>query len=398
MDEQNDWSNTTPSGMQSTVFSPSSLRRRFVQWTLVLVIVLTSLAFVVRPYARDLHNPFTPAKTTAILLTSNINWGKVTVDGIDVAAPTAPPLVLHLLPRSRPYMIALTSPPFLVQSCTLSMPVRIDDTCHPQNPEDVLNKGTLSVSTENVVAVIDFALTPSNLANADQQGVLQIVDATLQARVANTTVPVGGHYLLTTPHTSRVLVANVPLSATLITARMPANSPPDICAQGCAGISFTNPAYPDRTHALWNIRVAAQQRWQFARAADHATQGGTNESVSHDLLDMTLTYSGNAWSNSTAAVQPKALVNLCAHGEAFFEDLTTTEPIVTVQEGVALKNHHLEGCRITTQVQQESSTQTSTVTLLWRFGQLYVANELSATLLPDLPLASAADLAAMKKA
>lgn len=398
MHDPNDLSDSIPFGLEAIVTPHSSFRRRFGQWAVLIVIVLTSLAFAVHPYAQTLHNPFAPAKTTAILLTSNLNWGNVLVDGIAVTAPSAPPLVLHLVQRKRPYVISLQSPPFLLQSCVLSIPVRLDDTCHPQNPQDVLNKGTQTISTQNVAAVVDFALTPNNLPNAEQLSILRVVDATLQARQARTIVPIGGHYLLTTNHTSRVLLANVTLNATLVTARMPTGSPPDICAAVCAGISFTNPAYPDRSHALWNIRVAAQEHWQFVQAADQVALGGTNESVSDDLLDLTLAYVGQTWSVPTnaASVQPASLVNLCTHGEASFETLTTTEPTITVQEGVALENHHLEGCRITTQAQKESSTQNYTITLLWRFGQLYVADALSAALLPDLPLASPGDLVALK--
>lgn len=396
MHDPNDWSNAPPVGLEAEKTQRPSFRRRFGQWAVLIVIVFTSLAFAVRPYAQALHNPFAPAKTTAILLTSNINWGHVLVDGLALVAPTAPPLVLHLVQRTRPYMIALVAPPFLSQSCGLSIPLRPDDTCHPQNPQD----GTLTSNAQNIAAVVDFALTPSNLPNTDQLSILRVVDATLQARQAHTTVPIGGHYLVTTNHSSQVLVTNVALNATLITSRMLTSSPPDVCAMVCAGISFTNPAYPDRSHPLWNIRVAAQQRWQFAQEVDQRAVGGTNESVSDDLLDLTLTFLGNTWSLPTSmpSVQPASLVNLCTHGEAFFETLTITEPTIAVQEGVALENHALEGCLLTTQVQQESSTQTSTITLLWRFGQLYVTDALSATLLPNLPLASPIDLLALQKA
>lgn len=383
---------SAPTNLEEALVGTSTTRRRAIQWAVLVVVVLTSLAFAVPSLAQTLPRLFAAPKNTAILVTSNLNWGTLSLDGLRTTS-SGTPQVLMLASRAHLYRLTFAAAPFAAQSCLLPIPTRPDDSCHPINPADAPSKGIVNLGA-NASAVVDFALTPTNLSDSRSVAEVQhVVAAALQVRTMQTTVPAGRHYALTANGVTRISIATQPLAAQLVTMRSTQDTA--ICATFCAGARFAQPPNARQPQNLWNLRFAVRQRWHFTTPADATPLGTTDETLDSDLLDLTLAYAQGAWALPTMA-PPPAPPNLCARGEDAFNALPSPTTILAVQGGIALENHAVEGCRLTVQVQPGGITQFSTLALLWRFGGLFTTDALSASLLPDLPSASAADLAALQ--
>jgi hypothetical protein len=386
---QSDPDFTAPPNLDDVLHRSSSRRtwrgRGLVAGATVLASVLLAAQFA---GLRFLPQPAPPPVKYALALVSNVTWATFTLtqnghtqvvgnrgaarfDLYERGASSSPPSL----------WLSALAPPFTPQTCRLVIPPAPSGTC-----------ALIRAAPQWRVL---FPFTSSDLPAQEQASVTALVNASLAATQPTMTIPVGGHYALG-DILSGSLITQVALTASLRTARAPADLIPDpACPDLCAPQDATQ--WTPSALDLWHVRVFVNQDWYFARTADGRAVGTAHENLIPHAIQFDLNYDAaqDTWLSAppdqavtlaVAVTQP-----LCDDGRQYVEELyfVPASSLAPYSPDPTSTDHGLNGCLLRLTPVHTGGA----ITFLWRTGQLYAADAAAHAVEPTLPVASTADLA-----
>jgi len=345
--------------------------------------------------------PSQPMPAT-IALASTVAYGRVTLNGQEL--PDAPPLLIH--PRQGDNVVMIEAPPFAPHVCAFHWDPAAGAFLPSANAPD--NACTTTDADPGFVIrgvtvrwAIDVTFTPADLAQANL-----VPDALTQAKQAvsrelaalhlTTTVPAGDYIATGRDPTGAIATrrAASPLHAT-VTLAMPAPSDPPspITCPLTLCSAIVQHAVPPGGERLWQVAVAPAYRWTFTDAAGHSLSSPTYRA---GMLQITLAWTDSAWEPATAGLSLPSPVNptpgalLCDGG--VYEIAARLSSAIS--PGTAAFGPGVEGCLIL----GPDPHADAPATFVWRFGVLLAASSAAHALLPALPLAPPAEIAAVTAA
>lgn len=396
-------------GLEEVLRPRLSSRSRMLRAALLVALVMVVAGGLIwRTIASNPSRPpaFVPDATPAphsptVLITSNLGFGEVTVNGKRVGTP---PVVGRLRPGAN--TITLDAPPFTPQVCTISWPgAGSDNLACMFGPEQrdriaTVNGSEVVIGSDLMIGVWGASLDAEQCARA-----VQVVDDAVRAMVFSSDVPAGAHIARGGIGPDQVPLSRVtdaPGTAELTTRVRDLGDRPCAAFQpgGLPGAEEGAPQVP----RAWGVSVAIEQQWTFRIAGEGAA---ARSSVMEGQLYVTYTAPrdpGSAWtvalvgaSTGRAAYQDALTNAMCAPGtEALIEVYQLSRQTPYLGWSVeTLSADPDKGCLLSLTFGADSSSQ---AVFLWRFGVLLATDEASRQLLPGVPLAAPQELAAVRTA
>jgi len=149
---------------------------------------------------------------------------------------------------------------------------------------------------------------------------------------------------------------------------------------------------------IWRLRVFVIQNWRFTRASDGTSVGDSDENDIPHPLDLILAYNSaqQRWEPPppNAGLTPALTAvkaELCYNGQGYIEALFfQSNPSLTQFDPTPQPvDHQMAGCLYHVPA---TDPHRPAADFLWRFGQLYAANNTANQADSSLPVASMADL------
>jgi hypothetical protein len=397
----------------------SWLRRTFagsvavVSTLLAIVILVASIPSAGDSIRQALHLP-TPIPTAApprgsdtLFLAHAVPWGRLSVDGrsLDdlhrfIDRVDGYPAV-RLPPGA--HTITYAADQFPTLTCKVTIPVTTPRTA-PANSNacDFLPfPGTDPRSSAPAAHLLDLHATLDRLAPATLAQLKEEIDTTLPN--AQSVVQPGERYL---GADGKVHLALEQLPAQLVmrlnndpSAALPLGDFPTMCAVLCADLIQS--ATPTQS-PIWSLFANVTPAWRFGGAESAITAPfAPPADVSADVVTQLVTV-GVTYDQGLLSVEPRGtesasrLVFAAATNavSAFAEKLTAQYP--SGWSAVPFIAHNpADGCMITvgTIGSVDGFPGGKTLNVLYQFGLLLAADQMAHDVLPELPVASAADLA-----
>lgn len=373
---------------------PPSPRKRAVQISLALVaaaVVLVTfwqVAFPARP-APPAPKPLPPPM---VLITSNVNYGLLTINGKRQQVK----LPFLFQAQNIAYTVTLEPAPLRAHSCHfdfISSAINItssDGRCFGGPASYRLPNGTPGPTSRSFALEMFFTADDLPPGQVDQIDTLLSEQSSIAQTVA---VPAGSYYA--TGITSDGVVSSqraaTALQGTAIRAPNLASAQLS-CGQHICPTDLDWNSISQLNGQVWIIGLPEALRWQFATPSGDVVSDVNYPTA--DFPDVFLTYNAaTGW-----RIQPEAIVpaltpldqvgNLdCATGTMLAKQL--------LPQSMSLENSYhrqLSGCEIV----PRDIGGTAHGKLIWRFGVLLAGDETAQALLPTLPLAPPEEIAAIE--
>lgn len=357
---------------------------------LIVAIVVSQWHTLTSRWQQPVSTPLAPA--TALVLGS-VSRGTVVFNGKKLAYHDGVVVSLHQGKNT----FTFESPPFNPRRCTLTWPSGADsDNCHGADQTSPFYSEHPVVQVNGKTVQVDYVIAlPLSLSDLPEQLQQQAIGAVQQALTSEAsadqaTVQPGEHYAasidakgITAPAVATELLTATPL-LTLDTSRADC---PDVICGGGIGTPSQLIHLPTSGPLQWVVGVPVILSWRFT-----TTSGKTIASVrlpQQGVLGVALALMSDSqgWrvvpsSSDTASVDEdlhvEVMTDLCNVGQTMVSKLAP-------QLNGSLGSFTVQGCRI-------SSTG---ATLIWRFGVLLAADEATHRQIPQLPLATPSERAAI---
>jgi hypothetical protein len=398
----------------------SRLRRTFagcvtiVSTFLAIVILVASIPSAGDSIRQALHLP-TPIPTAApprgsdmLLLAHTVPWGRLSVDGhllddlhslidrVDGYPAVRLPSGAHTITYAADHFPTLT--------CTVTIPFTAARTA-PVNAHAcsvVPFPSNRPPASAPAAHLIDLRATLDRLAPATLAQLKEEIDTTLPS--AQTVVQPGERYL---GPDGAVHVASAPLPAKLVMrlnndplVLLPLGDFPTMCAILCADLIQS--ATPTQS-PVWSLFANVTPAWRFGNiesvvTAPFAPPADVSADVVTQLVTVGVTYDqGRLRVEPRGAESASRLVFAAATNavSGFGKKLTAQYPAGWSALPFIAQNP-ADGCMITVGTIQASGDGFpggKTLNVLYQFGVLLAADQMAHNVLPELPVASAADLA-----
>lgn len=379
-------------------------RKHVTQLGLVLVaivVVVVTFHSLVTPStpapAAATPEPTTPPPST--LISSNINFGTISINGRQQRG-TIP---MFFRPPDGSYTITINAPPFRPKSCTF-----IFANGAPQNDLGSticeVGNGSYPTITANGITdapgyLVGITFTATDLP-PDQQNQINALLIHSISEQQTTTAPAGSYIAtglkvdnIVTTITSRRITAPLKATASLAASTNFGQFGPPCDGLICPLFGFDPEQFTNFTGMVWGVGVPVAIRWRFTTSAGHA-MGDVSFSVADISLTL-LAYTPDAgWSLSSQS--PFAPFNIeqdvgntdCNTGSILLQQQlqgTSAGFNISTPKGI-------EGCLMTAQ----DTSGSSLGSFIWRFGVLLATDSKAHKLLPSLPVAPPAEIAAVK--
>jgi hypothetical protein len=371
---------------------PPARHKRLVQISLVLLASI--VAFVTFHSVIPARKP-APSTTLPGLqrltdaparLVSNINFGSVTINHHPQHG-TFP--IVFMLHHGASSTITINAPPFQPRSCVVSY---AEDPAQSTTPTCAvwLDSGTVVYTV-----VIDF--TAADLPPEQQEQVTTLLAHSITAQQTSR-VPAGSYIAtrltpddsITSQRTATSLQATAFLSA----------SATGMVSSSCRWL--TCPLYHDLQSSgpysgkVWAVNVPVALRWRFPTASGRVL-GDVSYPAAGTVLVLLADRPSAGWSLSSQSAfapfnTPDALSTLdCGTGAQLLQQQL---PLGMSVSWSASNGQALTGCQWVAQ----TYTNAKQGTFIWRFGVLLAADKAAHRLLPTLPIAPQAEIAAVQGA
>ena len=384
-----------------------------VSTLLAIAILIASIPSAGTSIRQALHLP-TPIPTATpppgndmLLLAHTVPWGRLSVDGrslddlhsfidrIDGYPAVRIPAGAHTIMYAADHFPTLT--------CTVTIPFTAPQTVPAAHACDVLSfPGNHPPRSAPASHLIDLHATLDRLAPATLAQLKEEIDTTLPS--AQTIVQPGERYL---GSDGAVHVASAALPAQLVMrlnndplVLLPLGDFPTMCAILCADLiqSATPAQSPD-----WSLFANVTPAWRFGGAEAAVTAPfAPPADVSADMVTQLVTV-GVTYDQGQLRVEPRGaesasrLVFAAATNavSGFGKKLTAQYP-AGWSALPFIAHNPADGCMIivgTIQSSGDGFPGGKTLSVLYQFGVLLAADQTAQDVLPELPVASAADLA-----
>jgi hypothetical protein len=376
---------------------PPSRRKRGVQMALLALACCVAVALVwstIRPGSRQTAQPNATLTPIPALLVSNLSNATITLNGKELSGK---------LPQ-------VVSAYLETNEITIAAPLFRPHTCHFKRFEATGDDAHCLFTTHNSAPngpafVFGIFLTPDDLLPTQQQQTLAPLMQELAAAQQATLLP-GDYFATAFANTAEAISSQrartaLQASASFVQARPldPSTSPfaapfTPACAQLICPTGFDSSASAAPAGQVWNLLLNVALRWRFtddtgAAIADVTYQPGTFRAF-WPVPVVQFVYNGTGWHLSADTDLSQAMqATLCGYGTTILEHRV---PPGGYRSMGLISNRGVQGCLISVQ-----GTARGDGTFLWRFGVLLAADAGARAVLPDLPIAPKAEIAAVNK-
>lgn len=388
-------------------------RARALRWALVVPIILVAGAVLLRSawpliVSRTPPSILAPTPSVPVAVTSDVSFGSLYLNGRRLHGP--PPQMVTL--RQGTNTLRLSAPPFPTQTCTVIGPIPVLG-AEPartsgqlvSSGEDASNGAACQVgdSTNDLGSTtytISLTVSGDELSPALQAGARAAVVQALAVRPPLTATVPTGEYFATGSDQAGVPIdarASAPLTATLTFApQAPPGFNPGInnCASMLCGGVTLDPAQP-ATASVWEVAIPVVLDWRFTTSAGRPVAAFTIPTPT--TVPVALTFAGGRWVVAAGAPGSPSLDFSSA-----LDPCGQADDILSRVGGAALQgtscapspNGPMGGCAIDA-VNADGSTAGR---FIYRFGALLAADAAAHRLVPALPIAPPAEVAAVAAA
>lgn len=378
----------------------SRRRSRFVRLlvgaivvALVVAVVASQWHMLTSRWQQPVSTPLAPA--TALVLGS-VSRGTVVFNGQRLAYHDGVVVTLH--PGTNTFIFE--SPPFNARRCTLTWPSGADsDDCYGAGQRGTFYPDHPAVQINGKTVHVDYVIAlPLSLSDLPEQLQQQAIGAVRQALASEATadqatVQPGEHYAasIDTKGITTAAVATEPLIATpLLTLDM--KSDPSRCPDViCGSIGGPNQLLhlPAGGSLQWAANVSLILGWRFTTAsgktiANVQLLGRIGLGLTLEWMDGSASWQIAPFPGGAGASQGDDVRLEIASGACNVGMEILTE-IPQQLNGGSYSTYTIEGCRM-------SGTG---ATFIWRFGVLLAADEATHRQIPQLPLATPSERAAI---
>jgi hypothetical protein len=398
--EPEEWDAAPIADLDHILSRRSSRGKRVVQLTLLLAMVaavIFTLWDVVPKEGADSPEPEPTPLPNALSIVSNINFGTLTINGVEQPEPL--PSAIRLHGRS-PYAITLSAPPFRPLTCPFPLP-------RPGTPwGGVIGyidgfspclAGTGFTMQQQSVTNLEMLFTLADLPQAQEQQINALIPEQVTAR-QTFTVPAGSWFVSGLTGSRRITTARaqVPLTATAFLVPSQQNSQP---GTSCLGYICTDSGGfilgGSLSGQYWEVTTPISLRLLLRKASGQVVSDVTFPYAS--MLTLYLTYD-NSTGWQVGLLSPQQLEQdltqvVCPTGSNVLASLAQQTADQLYWTVTTLHDRGLDGCELSLQV-NSGENPADQGEFIWRFGALMAANEQAHLTLPQLPMATPADLAA----
>lgn len=383
--------------LESLSARPPSWRKRGAQIALVALafgVALAVLWSAALPARRQIAEPTPAPISISALLVSNLTNATVTLNGKKLAGPL--PVVVSAYLESDE--VTITAPLFRPHTCHFKGLLTKEDQVHCLFT--INNSGP---GQNNPFYLIGVFLTPDDLLPAQQHQVIGPIMQQLATAQQATAQP--GDAIATNfadgAITSHPASEQLQASATFAWSQLQTPSGSDFgylapsCAQLICPLGF-GPGNPKPAGQVWDVRLNVMLRWRFtdgagATIADVTYPPAPMYSLRPYLPEVRFVYDATGWHlDPYTDLNSEMQSALCQNGVAILYQRLLAFPggfgiTSIIDVGAA-------GCLVGAEVNGNENGA-----VLWRFGVLLAADKGAHGLLPDLPIASQAELAAASR-
>jgi hypothetical protein len=383
--------------------------------TLLAIVILVASIPSAGDSIRQALNLPTPIPTAApsrgsdtLLLAHTVPWGRLSVDGrsLDDLHSFIDRIDGYPAVRlpSGAHTINYAADTFPTLTCTVTIPF----TAHRTAPVDAHACSVLPFPNNRPPAgapaarLIDLRATLDRLAPATLAQLKEEIDTTLPS--AQSVVQNGERYL---GPDGAVHVASAPLPAQLVMrlnndplVLLPLGDFPTMCAVLCADLIQS--ATPEQSQ-VWSLFANVTPAWRFGATesvvtAPFAPPADVSADVVTQLVTVGVTYDQGRLSVEPRGAESASRLVFAAATNAvsgFGKKLTAQYP-AGWSALPFIAHNPADGCMIvvgTVQASGDGFPGGKTLNVLYQFGVLLAADQMAHNVLPELPIASAADLA-----
>lgn len=380
---------------------PPTRRKRSIQIGLMLV---TLLVVAVTFHSVILPSNSTPSVPTDVsqriilsttaLITSNINFGTVTIDDQQQHGT----LPLFFVPHNSTYTITIYAPPFQPKACTITSSGGTPQSTSGRDCQIIHSSQSITANgiTATPLFTIEIDFTTTDLP-PDQQSQINTMLAHSVTTQQTATIP-SGSYIATSLNANNTITSQQFTTTLQATATLAASTNVGMIPFPCSELICQAGVTPEGVFAtltsmVWLINVPVALDWRFVRPDGHIL--GDVSFPAADVAPTLLAYMPNVgWSLLSQAVYgPSNLENMmsnlnCETGERVLQQQLRTTNINLNLSGPP---KGIEGCQIIAQ-----TNSTSQGNFLWRFGVLLAVDMPARNLLPNLPIAPQGEIAAVQ--
>lgn len=322
---------------------------------------------------------FSPG-ANVLLASDGAPWGTLTIDGRRM--PTVDMLGAAFTVSRGAHRLVYQARYFPTLRCVFSAPPVDSDTC----PLDTSDAASQFLLTHALGRVLDLGSTGLTLQSDQRAALTQLANSMLATQDVTEIIAPGDHYLDGQGH---IVTATAPLRFSLRLS-LGETEMPDVsgyCAQFCPTPSFTLGGQTD--HQEWPTRISVTSAWEITDASGRAVTppiylaGQLFPSSNVLLIGVRLTPTG--WEINGLGQQVNGAVSNAATAavSALANQLNTNSYGMSSQVG----QDALQGCVVGLTYSGKSAR------LLWRFGALLALDSATHQAFPQLPVATAAELA-----
>ncbi len=378
--------------LESLLARKASPRRRGLQLAAVMVVCAVLVLLV---FHQSLTGTLTstapsgpPSANRVARIASDTTWGTLLLNGKALAGP--PEQTLTLSPGSD--TLTLLAPPFAAETCEIVAATSAEGgvpavTQGPCGVEPLAARAD-TAGGHAASAQITFLLGGGDLPAAARAAAQEVLSQGLDTLRQRLTVSPGDYFATGLDADGNDISARAaaPLTALLDFTLDPAPRNATCGFPDC-GSPFVAPSAGGAP--LWSVQIFLRLRWRFYDAA-----GRPAGEVAYDVpgpVQTYLAYTGGAWrlaqaDGSLASVLDVAPADLC---------IAATDEVGNIGRALlsvrSVRGSLTQGCLI----QMQSQSGSAEGLYLWRFGALLAANAQAHRLLPALPIAPPAEVAAV---
>jgi hypothetical protein len=401
LSEHDEWAAAPIADLDHVLNRPSSRGKRVVQLTLLLTMaaaVIFTLWDVVPKTGAGSPAPQLTPLPSALSIESNVNFGILTINGVEQPEPL--PSAIRLHGRS-PYRVTLSAPPFRPLTCRFPPPkagTPWGGVIGYIGGFSSCVAGTGFTMQQQNVTNLEMLFTLADLPKDQQQQITALIPEQVTAQ-QTFTVPAHSWFVSGLTSAGLITTARAPMPLTATAFLVPSRQtgqPGSSCLGYVCADSGGFILGGSLSGQYWGVTTPISLRLLLRTESGRVASDVTFPFAS--VLSLYLMYDASTgWQIGLLSQQQldQDLTQLvCPTGSNVLTSLAQRASDQLYWTVTTVRDHGLDGCKLSLQVNSgENSADHGE--FIWRFGALMAANEEAHLTLPQLPLATPADLAAV---
>lgn len=355
-----------------------------------LLALVTQIPDLGAPLRQTLHLPApprSPSATDVIIVRGVVPWGTFTVDGAQPrlanSLPSGDPLLFGFMATQGGHTIRTRADPFLSYTCQFTLPPASDDTCQ-MTPTTM----PAALVAHEPAGTRAYDLNLHETLDQLPAGQLARLRASIAATLPTdaTQVRPGDHYLTPTG----VSIATAPMDVTVQMTLLDDQTKSGACFTLCEDGGLSDPG-------AWALLALVTPSWRYTTPTGALTAAAIlpTSGVKNSPIPVIVTWNGSWQVNTRGSDSASHLIfaNASDTAQVYRAQFDTRYPQGWTAATFVASNP-ANGAEIVIGPTSPGGIPTNaTVDLLYRFGVLLAINDEAHRLLPDLPVATDAEIA-----